>query len=178
MSEIRGLRPAGVLLIVVLIAMAVVMLLREREVKEAEKSVSHIADGLRETGVTPRKLDQREARHLLRRLQRMVDGHTTVSAVELESAAARAASWAEAALTPSPELTAAVALRAAANDLRSFVLLDESQYRRSAAHHLARARSALEGETPTSSMQGMRDRMENVEESQREKLQQLNEALK
>lgn len=158
-------------------ATAIVMLLRGREVTEAQRGVTRVADGLREQSVTPEKLDHRRARRLLAELEQVANGFDTLSADELEAAARRAAAWAEAASTPSSELTAAVALRSAANDLRRHVLDGNEAHRASARRHLARARRALEGDTATTSMQGVKDRVENLQESQREQYQQLDEAL-
>ncbi len=171
------MRATGVFLLVVLIAAAVVLMLRSREAVETEQSVTRIAGEVHEAGVEGAAFDRAEARRVLERLDSMARGRGELSQEELEEITLRAAAWAEGAPTPSAELTASVALRRAAGELRQYLLDGTDWHLRTARRELSTARRALEGETAQGGVQGVRDRLQNLQESERERLQELDRAL-
>ncbi len=174
------MRATGVLLIVILLALAVVLLLRSHEVVRSEEAVVRVSDQLREEGIDAEAFDREAASHAVTTLAAVARGEREAAADELAAIAARAARWAEGAPTPSAELTAAVAIRTAADELRQFALSGGEAHRAAARRQLMRARDALAGGESArggGSVQGVRDRLQNLQQSEREHLQELNEAL-
>ncbi len=171
------MRAAGILFLVVLIAAALVLMLRGREAVEAQRSVNRITGDIHEAGVQAAPFDEEEARRVMERLQDMARGRGELSQEELDGIVRRTASWAEGAPTPSAELTVAVALRKAAGELRQFLLDSNDWHLRTARREIARARRALAGETAQGGVEGLRDRLQNLQESERERLQELDKAL-
>ncbi len=171
------MRASGILLVVVLIAAAVVFMLRSREAVEAERSVNRITAQVHEEGVEGAAFDRRAAEDTVARLETMARDRGDLTNAELEDVTRRAAQWAEGAPTPSAELTAAVAIRRAAGELRQLLLDHNDMHRRTARRELARARQALGGDTARGSVQGVQDRLQNLQESEREHLQDLDKAL-
>lgn len=171
------MRAAGVLFLVVLIAAALVLMLRGREAAEAQRSVNRITGEIHEAGVEGAPFDEAAARQMLERLEDMARGRGELSQEDLEAVAREAAAWAEGAPTPSAELTVSVALRKAAGELRQFLLDGNDWHLRTARRELSRARRALAGETAQGGVQGVRDRLQNLQESERERLQELDKAL-
>ena len=174
------MRATGVLLIVVLLALAVVMLLRSQEVTRSEAAVTRAATAIREEGVASEAFDRAAASRAVTDLAAVARGEREADPGELAAIAARAARWAQGAPTPSAELTAAVAIRTAADELRQFALHGGDAHRSAARRALMRARDALAGGGSAGgggSVQGVRDRLQNLEQSEREHLQDLDEAL-
>ena len=104
---------------------------------------------------------------------------------ELKIFAATAASWAEAAATPSAELHVAVAIRRAAGELRGYALTPSDVRLMRTRRLLAAARSTLEGvgdgttgDGPGLAVGAVRDRIENLQQSHQERLQEVDEELK
>ena len=89
-----------------------------------------------------------------------------------------AAAWADAAPSPSAELRAAVAIRSAAGDLRSYATRGSQMSLASAKRNLDTARAALAGEpTGTAPTDAVRDRLENLQRGQQERYQDVEEEL-
>ena len=105
---------------------------------------------------------------------------------DLKTFSATAASWADAAATPSAELHAAVALRRAAGELRGYALeLKEIRLSRS-RQLLTAARFSLEresdgtggGQGPGLAVGAVKDRIDNLQQSRQEQIQEVDEELK
>jgi len=174
------MRATGVLLIVILLALAIVLLLRSHEAARSEEAVVRVSGRLREAGVDGEAFDREAASRAVTTLTAVARGERDATADELAAIAARAARWAEGAPTPSAELTAAVAIRTAADELRQFALNGGETHRSAARRQLMRARDALAGGGSTrggGSVQGVRDRLQNLQQSEREHIQELDEAL-
>ncbi len=169
----------GVVFLVLLIAAAIVMVLRAKEVKHIQSDLARMAPRLQEEGVEGKTMRHRDA---LRRISEMENLCATPSLIAanvplLRTVAEDAASWAQGSPSPSVELTAAVALRAAVVALREYAVRPSERHIATARSELLDAKSALEGFEPTTTMtDGLRDRLKNIDYSQREKLQELEEA--
>ena len=176
------MRASGILLLVVLIAAAVVLLLRGQEAQRTGHAAVRAADTVREAGVEAAPFDRDAARRAIHELAAMARGEGDLPAETLARIAATAAAWAEGAPTPSAELTAAVAIRKAADELRQYRLDGDAIHRRAARRALLEASEALDrgaepGGAGGGSVRGVRDRLENLQQSERERLQELDEAL-
>jgi len=174
------MRVFGVLLIVVLIALAAVLFLQRESTTSSFQAVRAIATDLREEGATGRRFDPELAARMASSMRLLVDhpeaiaGHTD----ELTTIATTAASWADAAPSPSVALTVAVALRAAAGDLRAARSSAAPASLSSAQRNLDRARAALAGEPiGTSPVDAVRDRLENLQSGQQERAQEAEEEM-
>ena len=174
------MRIFGALLVVVLLAMAAVLYLAKEDTTASFQAVTALSADLRESGVDRRSFEPDTATHMVTAMQELVDhpegirDHTD----ELRAMAATAASWADAAHSPSPELRAAVALRSAAGELREYGLRGSQLALANAARHLDAARSALAGEvTGTAPTDAVRDRLDNLQRGQQERYQELEEEL-
>jgi len=104
---------------------------------------------------------------------------------ELKVFAATAASWAEAAATPSAERHAAVAIRRAAGELRGYALTPSDVRLMRARRLLAAARSTLEdvgggasGDGSGLAVGAVQDRIDNLQQSHQERIQEVNEELR
>jgi len=104
---------------------------------------------------------------------------------ELKVFAATAASWAEAAATPSAELHMAVAIRRAAGELRGYALTPSDLRLMRARRLLTAARSTLEdvggggsGDGPGLAVGAVQDRIDNLQQSHQERIQEVNEELR
>jgi hypothetical protein len=172
------MRIFGLLLIVVLIALAAVLYLQREDATSSFEAVRAIATDLREEGAIGRRFDPELAARMASSMQLLVDHPEAIAdhTDELTTIAATAASWAEAAPSPSVALTVAAALRAAAGDLRAARTSPASLS--SAQRHLDRARAALAGEPiGTSPVDAVRDRLENLQSGQQERAQELEDEM-
>ena len=105
---------------------------------------------------------------------------------ELKIFAATAASWAEAAATPSTDLHVAVAIRRAVGELRGYALTPSDVHLMRTRRLLAAARSSLDGvgsggvsgDGPGLAVGAVRDRIDNLQQSHQERLQEIEEELK
>ena len=174
------MRVGGSLLLVVVIAVAVVMLLGRADVERTSVGVDAIAERLHEEGVVGRPFDLVAARAAATTLRALLDEPDSIRtrSDELDGIIARAAAWAEEAPAPSSALRAAVALRCAAVELQGWPT-DRSPSRLDRARrHLDRASAALDGSgSPLTLTDGVRDRLRNLEQAQRERYQRLDEGL-
>jgi len=174
------MRIFGALLLVVLFAMAAVLYLQREDTATSLQAVSSVAADLREEGVSGRALDPEIAARMVSSLQGLVDHPDEISnhVNDLKTVAGTAAAWADAAPSPSAELRAAVALRSAAGDLRSYGMRASQMSLTSAQRNLDAARAALAGEpVGTGPTDALRDRIENLQRGQQERYQDLEEEL-
>jgi len=170
----------GGLFIVILLALAVTMYLQTKDVQSSFGAVKTIASDLREEGVEGHVFDRRLAERTVASLEDMVAFPDRIpdAVDDLKTISATAAAWAQAAPSPSIELRVAVALRSAAGELRSYGLRPSDRQLSNASRHLREARSALSGEQISNDPTGaVRDRLENLHRSHREKELELAEEL-
>ena len=174
------MRIFGLLLIAVLIALAAVLYLQRESATSSFDAVRQIATDLREEGVAGSRFDPALAGRMVTSMQLLVDHPEAIAdhVDELTTIAATAASWAEAAPSPSVALTVAAALRAAAGDLRAAPSSAAPASLSSARRHLDRARAALAGEPiGTSPVDAVRDRLENLQSGQQERAQEAEDEM-
>ena len=174
------MRIFGALLVVVLLAMGAVLYLQREDTAATFQAVSSVAADLREEGVSGSSLDPEIAARMVKSLQELVDHPEEVAnhIDDLKIVASTAASWADAAKSPSAELRAAVALRSAAGDRRSYGTRASQVSLNSAQRNLDAARSALAGDPGgTAPTDAVRDRIENLQRGQQERYQDVEEVL-
>ena len=154
------------------IALVIVLMLATRQTSRDVDAVRSVSLGTSE-GVTPRAFDDREARALAARLRDLLDV-AELPGDELRQAAARTASWA-AALTPgTPDYHLVVNLRSAADELAA-ATDSLSDPHRTAARRFLDAAATAPGEPgggPPGAIGGVRDQLQNLQQSRGEKLQQ------
>lgn len=179
------MRISGVLILVVLLSMAVVVFLQSRDVTAKREALTMIATELREEGVEAIRFDRDRALALIVELEALAaDPEALPSHVDdLKTISETAAGWAAGAASPSPELHASVALRAAAGELRGHAVRPTSTSLDKARRKLGEARHALtspvvgDGTTSPSGLvtEGVRDRLQNLEAAQKEKILEIEE---
>lgn len=165
--------------LVLLIAVAIVMILRAKEVKHVRDDVARMVPYLEEQGVEGRTMRHRDALDRIQELENLCATPSLIasSVPQLRRIAEEAASWAAGSPAPSVELTASVALRAAVVALREYATRPADRLVAKAQSELLDAKSALEGFEPTTTTtDALRDRMKNIDYSRREQLQELEEA--
>jgi len=160
-------------LAVLLVAMAIVLLLASRQTRRDFDAVRSVSFAAREN-VAPQPFDAGEARRLVARLRSLADA-PELPVDELREAASRAAGWA-AALTPgATDYHLVVNLRGAADELVD-AKPPLSDPHRAAARRLLEAAEAAPGAPgagPPGAIGGVRDQLQNIQQSQREKLQDV-----
>jgi hypothetical protein len=181
------MRMSGVLILVVLLSMAVVVFLQSRDVTAKREALAVIATEFREEGVEGTRFDKDRAFELIAVLEGLAgDPDAIPNHIEdLKTISSTAASWAAGAASPSPELHASVALRTAAGELRGYAVRPTSTGLDKARRKLAEARHALttsaggDGTTNPSGLvtEGVRDRLQNLENSQKERMLEIDEEL-
>lgn len=165
--------------LVLLIALAIVMILRVREIQHVKEDVGLMAPRLEEEYVEKKIMGHRQAREVIDELRDLCSDPSSLrdSLPRLREISSLAASWAAGAPAPSPELEASVNIRQAANDLRETASNSSRNLIPSARKHLIAAENALGGARDDSNVtSGIRDRVKSLEQAQREHLQELNEA--
>ena len=182
------MRISGALILLVVISVAVVVLLQSRDVTAKREALAAIATELREEGVEGTTFDRDRAFELIAVLEGLAADPDAIAhhIEDLKTISSTAASWAQGAASPSPELHASVALRAAAGELRSYAIQPTSTALDKARRKLAEARHALtstspgDGTTAPSGMvtEGVRDRIQNLEAAQKERALEVEEELK
>ena len=180
------MRFSTVLSLGALIAVGVMLYLNSRDAVSSLDAVAAVASDLREEGVEGQALDHDLARQMIDVMEGLIAAPETISdhIEELKTFAASAASWADAAPSPSYELHASVSLRLAAGELRAYALDASIAHLMRARNHLESARSALSGEGTASgpgpglATGAIRDRLENLQQSQQEQQQELDEAIR
>jgi hypothetical protein len=174
------MRIFGLLLIVVLIALAAVLYLQRETARASFQAVRTIAADLREEDVAGRRFEPELATRMASSMQELIDHPEGIAdhRDELATIAATAASWAEAAPSPSVALSVAVALRAAAADLRAYQASSTVASLDSAQRNLDRARATLAGEPiGASPVDAVRDRLDNLQSAQQERTQEVEEEI-
>ena len=158
-----------------------------RDTVSSLDAVTSVASGLREQGVDGRALDQETARHMVTVMRSLLDTPDAISdhADDLRIMAESAASWAAAAPPASRELHAAVSLRSAAADLRTYGLRPSESLLMRARRQLDQAQTSLDGgvnpegtPVPQLATDGLRNELQNLEQAQREQQLEVEEALK
>jgi len=180
------LRISGALFLTILIAVGYMMYLMGRDATSSLDAVAAVATDLREVGVTARALDRDLALQMIDAMEGLLDTPDSIPdhIDDFKTFSATAAAWADAAPSPSSELRAAVAIRKAAGELRA-------QATRPSTVHLMRARRYLDvasdaihfagtgpgGPGPGLATDAVRDRLDNLQQSQQERYQELDEEL-
>ncbi len=179
------MRLSAAILVVALLAAGVILFLQGRSAREDLDAVRRVATDLRERGVEGRALSPEDAERAIAALEPLLSDReaAAVHLDELAGIAASAAAWAQAAPAPSWELRVAVALRGAADDLRSWAVRGDERRRARARSRLSEARRALEarrtGEPPAGgATRGIQDRLDNLQHAADEQMQELDEALR
>jgi len=181
------MRISGVLILIVVISMAVVVFLQSRDVTAKREALSAIATDLREEGVDSVPFDRARALELISVLDALAAEPASIPShiEDLKTISATSAQWAAGAPSPSPELHAAVALRAAAGELRAYAVRPDATSLDKARRSLVEARQSLstttggDGTIAPSGMvtDGVRDQLQNLEASQKERALELDEDL-
>lgn len=179
------MRISGALMIVVLLAAAFVFYLTSRDATSSFDAVTAIAADLREEGVEGRPLDREAAQRMIDAMEILIDAPETIDdhLTDLKSFSSTAATWADSAASPSPELHTAVSLRSAASELREYALRKRELNITRARRYLVEARGALSAEPspggpgPGLATDAVRDRLENLQRSQQERNQEVDEEL-
>jgi hypothetical protein len=181
------MRVSGILILVVLLSMAVVVILQSRDVTAKKEALTVIATQLGEEGVEGIRFDRDRALELIAVLEGLAEDPQAIPnhVDDLKTIAATAAQWAAGAASPSPELHASVALRGAAGELREYAVrptasgLDKARYRLEQARLALTPVAAGDGTSAPSGLvtEGVRDRIQNLEASQKERALELDEDL-
>ena len=184
--EGHDVRISGALFLVVLMAVGYMLYLTARDTTSSLDAIAAVATDLRETGVSGRVLDRDLAYQMIGAMDSLLRSPETIPdhVDDLKTFAATAAAWADAAPAPSTELRISVALRKAAGELRSQALSPSTVHLMRARRYLGVAEDALEfaamgggGPGPGLATDGVRDRLENLEQAQQERYQELDEEL-
>lgn len=181
------MRISGVLILVVLLSMAVVVILQSRDISSKQEALAIMATELHEEGVEGVPFDRAKATEIIVFLEGLIVDPESISrrTEELKTIAATAAGWAAGAASPSTELHVSVAIRTAAGELRSYAVRPAATALSRARHQLDLARQALVStgggagtEIPSGMItDGMKDRLHNIEASQRERMLEVEEEL-
>jgi hypothetical protein len=157
-----------------------------RDATSSLDAIATVATDLREQGVEGRTLDRDLAVQLIAAMDDLVTSPETIPEHidDLKIIAATSAAWADAAPSPSAELRAAVALRRAAGELRTQALTPSTVHLMRARRYLGVATDALEfcadgagGSGHGLATDAVRDRLENLQQSQRERYLEVDEEL-
>ncbi len=181
------MRISGILILVVLLSMAVVVILQSRDVTAKRDALAVIATELREEGVEATRFDRDRAFELIAVLDGLAADPDAIGThiEDLKTISSTAASWAEGAASPSPELHASVAIRKAAGELRDHATSPSPSILQKARRELEKARHALtttdpgDGTSAPSGLvtEGVQDRINNLEAAQKEKMLEVEEEL-
>ena len=181
------MRISGILILVVLLAMATVVYLQSRSVTATQEALTVMATDLREEGVEGAAFDSERAATVIGVMEQLIaDPDAIASHVDdLKTIAETASRWAAGAPSPSPALHASVAIRSAAAELRSHavspssVRLDRARRDLERARHALATRAAGDGTTAPSGLatEGIRDRLGNLEAAQKERALEVEEEL-
>jgi len=182
------LRIFGIFFLGTLIAAGFYLYLGARDATSSLDAVAIVASGLREENVTGSALDRETARQMISAMEELLAAPDTISdhVEDFKTFAATAASWADAAATPSVELHVAVALRRAAGELRGYALEPQDIRLSRARQLLTAARSSLDsasdgmggGQGSGLAVGAVKDRIDNLQQSHQERIQEVDEELK
>ena len=177
----------GALFIGLLLAAAYGLYLNARDATASLDAVAEVATSLREEGVAGRDLDLRQAEEMIAPMENLLAAPDTISdhVEDLQVFAETAASGAKAAPSPSPDLHLAVSLRQSAGELRSYALRSSPAHLMRARRYLDESRNSLAGGEggaggpgPGLATDAIRDQLNNLQQSQQEQQQEVDEALK
>jgi hypothetical protein len=156
-------------LVGLLIAMAIVLMLAARQTHRSVRAVNAPIPSLRED-VRPQAFDRTAAESAVNRLEELVDAPAPPEA-ELVAIRDTAAGWAAATQPGTGEYRGAVKIRQAADALLEAVRGDATG-RATARRLLADAHEAMENPAamPGGAVGAIRDQLENLQQSQREKI--------
>ena len=180
------MRISGVLFLGVLIAAAYVLYLGAVDSTASLDAVAPVASTLREEGVTGSALDSDRAERMIVAMEGLLATPETIAdhVEDLRTFTSTAASWANAAPSPSSELHLAVSIRRAAGELRSYALRSSPVHLMRARRYLEQGRGTLEGggggpggPGPGLATDAIRDQLENLQQSQQERHQEVDEAI-
>jgi hypothetical protein len=180
------LRISGALFLTILIAAGYVLYLTGRDATSSLDAVAAVATDIREQGVTGRALDRDLALQMVAAMDNLLATPDTIPdhIDDLKTFAATAAAWADAAPSPSSELRAAVAIRKAAGELRAQATRPSTVHLMRASRYLDVASDAIRfavagsgGSGPGLATDAVRDRLDNLQQSQQERYQELDEEL-
>lgn len=181
------MRISGGFAVAALMAAGFALYLTGRDTTSSFDALHAAADGLREAGVEGQDLENETATRMVTAMDDLLEFPDTIGdhVEDLRTIADVSASWAAAAAPASRELHIAVNLRGAAGELRAHALRQSEAHLRRARRYLDQARSSLDGgingdgsPPPQLATDGLRDQMQNLEQAQREQLQQVDEAIK
>lgn len=179
------MRFSGAFMIAVLMAAGYVLYLSGRDAGSSLDAVATMADGLREEGASARPFDPAAAASMAAALEALLAAPETIEdhRTDLRVFAETAGSWAAAAPSASRELHVAVLLRSAAGELRAHALDPSAAHLDRARFKLEAARATLAGEAggdpdPRLATDGVRDQLENLQQSAQERHLEVDEALK
>jgi hypothetical protein len=171
----------------ILMAVGYMLYLTGRDATSSLDAVATVATDLREQGVTGRALDRDLALQMIEAMDNLLATPDTIPdhIDDLKTFAATAAAWADAAPSPSSELRAAVALRKAAGELRAQATSPSTVHLMRARRNLDVASDAIRfdvvgpggGPGPGLATDAVRDRLDNLQQSQQERYQELDEEL-
>jgi hypothetical protein len=155
-----------------LIVMVVVLILATRETRQdldAVRSVTFTS----QNGAVPQPFDAVAAARLAQRLRDLVEW-PQLPQDELREAAARAASWTAGLAPGTPEYHTAVNLRSAADELLAASDSLADPHRARARSHLEQAESTPghPGGGPPGPIGGIRDKLQDLQQSHQEQLQE------
>jgi len=168
-------------MLTVLLAAGIVLYLNSRSASSDFRAVDQAATNLRTGRVEARSFDRGAAQRAVRTMERLLADPSSIAAAadDLRAIAGEAASWAEGVPSGGAQLHAAVSIRTAANELQAFATDGRRSHLERARSRLEAAKRALAGEpTAQGPVAGIQDRLDNLEQSQREQMQELNDALK
>jgi hypothetical protein len=178
-------RFSGAFMIAVLVAAGYVLYLSGRDAGSSLDAVATMADGLREEGASARPFDPTAAASMAAALEALLAAPETIDdrLADLRLFAETAGSWAAAAPSASRELHVAVLLRSAAGELRAHALDPSASHLDRARFKLEAARATLAGAAagdpdPRLATDGVRDQLENLQQSAQERQLEVDEALK
>ena len=180
------MRISGALFITLLIAVGYMLYLTARDTTASLDAIAVVATDLREQGIEGRALDRDLAFQMIAAMEDLLAATDTIPQhiEDLKTFAATAAAWADAAPSPSAELRAAVAIRRAAGELRSQAMSPSAVHLMRARRYLGVAVDALEyaesgagGPGPGLATDAVRDRIDNLEQSHKERFLEVDEEL-
>jgi hypothetical protein len=181
------MRVSGVLFIGLLMAAAYGLYLSAKDATTSLDAVAKVAANLREEGVVGSSVDRDQAQRMIAAMNDLLETPETITdhVDDLKVFAETTAAWAQAAPSPSHDLHLAVSLRRAAGELRSYALRSSPVHLMRARRYLDESHGSLAGGTPGAGGPGpglatgaIRDQLNNLQQSQQEQQQEVDEALK
>lgn len=181
-----AVRIAGGFLVVIVLTAGFALFLSGRDAQESLDAVATVAESLREEGREGEPLDRGAATAMATALDQLLASPDRIAGhvEDLKTMSETAARWAAAAPALSADLHAAVSLRSAAGELRTYAVRPSQQALDRARFKLTEARASLSGGDGATARpdglvtDGLRDQLKNLEESAREQQLEMDEALR